>query len=65
MAVPKKRTSKARKRSRRANWKLEAPALNTCPQCHRLRLAHRVCKSCGFYDGRKVASGKMDAGKQA
>jgi len=65
MAVPKKRTSKARKRSRRANWKLEAPALNTCPQCHRLRLSHRACKNCGYYDGRKVAGARMDAGRQA
>jgi large subunit ribosomal protein L32 len=58
MAVPKKRTSKARKRSRRANWKLEAPNLSACPQCHQPRLAHRVCKSCGFYDGRRVLSVK-------
>jgi large subunit ribosomal protein L32 len=65
MAVPKRRTSKARKRSRRAHWKLEAPALNACPQCHRLRLAHRVCRSCGYYDGRKVAAVKTDAGKRA
>jgi large subunit ribosomal protein L32 len=63
MAVPKKRTSKARKRSRRANWKLEAPNLSACPQCHQPRLAHRVCKSCGFYDGRRVLSVKTGASR--
>ncbi len=54
MAVPKKRTSKARKRSRRANWKLDMPALTKCPHCHQIKLAHRICKECGYYDGRKI-----------
>src|SRR5947199_276540 len=36
MAVPKKKTSKAKTRSRRASaWKLEAPARSLCPQCGR------------------------------
>lgn len=54
MAVPKNRTSKARKRSRSAHWKLTAPSIVECPQCHEMKLAHRVCKSCGYYDGRQV-----------
>jgi large subunit ribosomal protein L32 len=34
MAVPKKKTSKAKSRSRRAsNWVLKAPARSVCPQC--------------------------------
>ena len=53
-AVPKKRTSKARSRSRRANWKLTAPAVNQCPQCHQPKMSHRVCGNCGYYDGRKA-----------
>ncbi|HOF99996.1 MAG TPA: 50S ribosomal protein L32 [Clostridia bacterium] len=55
MAVPKKRTSKARKHSRRSSvWKLALPGIVECPQCHEPKLAHRVCKSCGYYDGKQV-----------
>ena len=61
MAVPKRRTSKAVSRSRRANWKLAAPGLVECPQCHEMKLAHRVCKSCGYYNGKQVL--KADAAK--
>ncbi len=56
MAVPKNRTSKAKKHSRVANWKLSAPTLVECPQCHEMKLAHRVCKNCGYYDGRQEIS---------
>ena len=54
MAVPKKKTSKQRKHLRSANWKLEAPNLVNCPQCHEKKLPHRVCGGCGFYDGKQV-----------
>ncbi len=54
MALPKGKISKARKHSRRANWKLEAPAIVECPKCHKMKLSHRVCKFCGFYDGTDV-----------
>lgn len=33
MAVPKRRTSKARKHSRKANWKVSLPGIVECPQC--------------------------------
>lgn len=54
MAVPKRRMSKARTRSRRANWKTVAPTVNTCPRCHEPKLPHRVCGNCGWYKGRLV-----------
>lgn len=54
MALPKGKISKARGRSRRANWKLSLPGIVACPQCHRMKMAHRVCKHCGMYDGRQV-----------
>ena len=47
MALPKGKISKARKHSRRANWKLTVPGIVECPQCHQMKLAHRVCKHCG------------------
>ncbi len=54
MAVPKGKISKQRRNTRRANWKLSAPAIVACPQCKQMKLAHRVCKHCGYYDGKKV-----------
>ena len=56
MALPKGKISKARKHSRRANWKLEAPAIVECPQCHKMKLAHHVCKNCGYYNGVQVVN---------
>ena len=54
MAVPKKRTSSARRDKRRANHKAATPSLNRCPRCHSPRLPHRVCPTCGTYKGREV-----------
>ena len=55
MAVPKKKTSKAKSRSRRAsNWTLEAPARSVCPQCRHAKLPHVVCPNCGWYGGRQA-----------
>jgi len=54
MANPKRKWSKARTGKRRSQWKLSAPTLMECPQCHELKLPHRVCKGCGFYDGKEV-----------
>lgn len=55
MAVPKRKTSKARRDKRRsAVWKLDAPALTKCPNCGEFKLAHRACSNCGMYNGREV-----------
>jgi large subunit ribosomal protein L32 len=54
MAVPKKRTSRARRDKRRANHKAGKARLNECPRCHSPRLPHRVCPTCGTYKGREV-----------
>jgi large subunit ribosomal protein L32 len=55
MAVPKRKTSKAKMRSRRAAaWKVSAPAAAMCPQCKHDKLPHRVCLNCGYYAGRSV-----------
>jgi large subunit ribosomal protein L32 len=36
--------------------------MTECPQCHEPKLAHRVCKSCGYYDGKQVV--KMEDEKK-
>jgi len=55
MAVPKKKTSKAKSRSRRASaWTVKAPARSTCPRCGATKLPHVVCGNCGWYHGRQA-----------
>ena len=55
MAVPKRKTSKARRDKRRNNvWKIEAPALVRCPSCGEYKRPHRLCPACGKYNGREV-----------
>jgi large subunit ribosomal protein L32 len=56
MAVPKKRTSSARRDKRRATHGISKPRLNECPQCHSPRRPHRVCPTCGTYAGREVTT---------
>jgi len=59
MAVPKKRTTKAARDSRRAhNSKRVAVQLVNCPQCHEPKLPHRVCKACGYYGNKEVVEAK-------
>ncbi|MDY6907680.1 MAG: 50S ribosomal protein L32 [Chloroflexota bacterium] len=54
MALPKRRTSKARKGKRRSHTALSLPSIDTCPRCHSPKVAHHVCTTCGSYAGREV-----------
>ncbi|MEN8208470.1 MAG: 50S ribosomal protein L32 [Candidatus Fermentibacteria bacterium] len=54
MPVPKRRHSSTRRDKRRANDALKEKSTSNCPQCGEPRIPHRVCKHCGFYDGRQV-----------
>ncbi|NCC83195.1 MAG: 50S ribosomal protein L32 [Clostridia bacterium] len=54
MAVPKRKWSKARTRRHHSNWKLAPLNLVECPQCHELKMQHKVCKTCGYYKGVEV-----------
>ena len=55
MAVPKRKTSKARKNKRRSSvWKLKAPNLVKCPNCDGYMASHKVCANCGYYNGKEV-----------
>ena len=55
MAVPKRKTSKARRDKRRSNvWKLDGLNFSKCSKCGEFKLAHRMCKSCGFYKNKEI-----------
>ncbi len=56
MAVPKRKTSKARKRQRRAHHALTAPAHSTCPNCQAPTIPHRICANCGSYKGEVIVA---------
>ena len=57
MAEPKRKHSKARRDTRRnSHWKMSLPSIIKCPQCGAARLPHRMCKECGYYNGREVVA---------
>ena len=63
MPVPKRRRSKSKKRSNKANWKIEIPSVRPCPQCGHLTAPHTVCISCGFYKGKQIIQPKIKSVK--
>ncbi len=58
--APQRRISKTRKRQRRSHFALDLPGMMVCPNCGEMKLAHVVCKSCGFYDGKQVKNVKVE-----
>lgn len=60
MAVPKKRTSKQRKRKRRTHYKAEPVTVHSCPNCGDPKVPHRVCPTCGHYRGEAVLEVEAD-----
>lgn len=54
MAVPKRKTSKAKRDLRRSHDRLPVARANECPNCGELKRPHHVCKACGHYDGREI-----------
>ena len=60
MPNPKRRHTRSRRDSRRTkNWTLVKNNLSRCPQCGAMRMPHRVCPGCGFYDGKLVVAAKV------
>lgn len=43
-----------RRDRRRANWKLTAVPVATCPKCKEPIEPHCACRACGHYRGREV-----------
>lgn len=56
MAVPKKRSSPARRDRRRSHLGLKPAKPVLCSHCKQPKAAHRVCGNCGFYAGREVTA---------
>ncbi|MFA6583211.1 MAG: 50S ribosomal protein L32 [Elusimicrobiaceae bacterium] len=67
MPNPKRRHTRARRDSRRAqNWKLEVASISKCPNCGEMRRPHQVCAKCGYYKDKVVVAIKAkkdEAGK--
>jgi large subunit ribosomal protein L32 len=69
VAVPKRRTSKERKRKRRTHKKLAEPNVPKsqrvrapgsrsqkffCGNCNQVKMPHAVCPNCGHYRGKPI-----------
>ncbi|RDI73801.1 ribosomal protein L32 [Gaiella occulta] len=54
MAVPKRKTSKARRDKRRAQHGIDGPKVNVCPACGAPTRPHHVCPTCKTYKGREI-----------
>ena len=56
MAVPKKKTSQARRNQRRAHLAMKKLNLVACANCGEPHMPHRVCPECGYYKNRTVVA---------
>lgn len=59
-ALPKKKISKVRGKTRRAHWHPTMPTLTTCAKCKTKKPSHVVCPECGYYGKAKVLNTKAD-----
>ncbi len=60
MAVPKRKSSKQKIRSRRAGHSRVVRVAQACPECGAPKQPHRVCSGCGKYRGRQVLTVETD-----
>ncbi len=65
MAVPKRRTSRSKKGTRRSHHNRKPLGSQYCPRCNEPVLAHRVCEHCGYYQGRDaIVMETVEAGEK-
>jgi large subunit ribosomal protein L32 len=57
-AVPKRKISKRRSKTRANHLALKGVALVTCPRCGAPVRPHHVCTACGTYQGIQVVEVK-------
>ncbi len=58
MAVPKRKTSKQRKRKRRTHYKATLPGISQCSNCGATTRPHHLCTSCGYYGDKEIVEVK-------
>lgn len=63
MAVPRNRTSNARKNNRRSHHAKKLKSFASCSRCDTRRMSHSICPSCGTYDGRVMIQAKEETGE--
>lgn len=63
MAVPRNRSSNARKNSRSAHCALKPKSLSKCSNCGKTKMPHRICPYCGFYANRVIISQESESEK--
>ncbi|MBN1868538.1 50S ribosomal protein L32 [Candidatus Sumerlaeota bacterium] len=52
MPVPRRRHGTSRRKRGRTHKKLAEKRFSTCPRCHAVKMPHRICPSCGYYNDR-------------
>lgn len=58
MALPKRRKSHAKVRTRQQQWRAAKLTTTSCPHCQAVIVPHRACGQCGYYNGRPVVPPK-------
>ena len=56
MGVPKGRRTRGKRGSRRSHLRRKPIDLSFCSHCKKPKLPHKMCASCGFYDGKEVVN---------
>ncbi len=54
MAVPRNRRSSSKQGKVRSHHAKKPKTTSECGNCKAMRLPHRMCASCGHYDGRSI-----------
>ena len=58
--LPKKKHSKGRKGKSAAHHSIAEFSVPSCPNCQEPKLSHRICQSCGYYDGKPVLNSEAN-----
>jgi len=56
MGVPRAHSTRGQKGRRRSHLALKSSGLVLCPHCGKSKMAHRVCKYCGYYGQKEVVN---------
>lgn len=62
-ALPKKKRSKGRQGKHSAHFGMKDPSRSECSQCHSVKIPHRMCPTCGYYNDREVVTIERSSGE--